>query len=93
MSNEQHLCYMRSFTSDVNPDKFIFYDSECTQVDGIHKPNFVIAHSICSECEDNPVTSVSTCNNYGSRCILCNQFNEQENEFKDIPVMIVVKDK
>ena len=24
MSNEQHLCYMRSFTSDLNPDKFIF---------------------------------------------------------------------
>ena len=24
MSNEQHLCYMRSFTSDLSPDKFIF---------------------------------------------------------------------
>ena len=34
MSNEQHLCYMRSFTSDLDPDKFIFYDFECTQVDG-----------------------------------------------------------
>ena len=24
MSNEQHLCYMRSFTSDLDPDKYIF---------------------------------------------------------------------
>ena len=85
MSNEQHLCYMRSFTSDLNPDKFIFYDFECTQADGKHKPNFVVAHSICSECEDNPVTSLSTCNNCGSRCILCNQFNEQEKEFERYP--------
>ena len=85
MSNEQHLCYMRSFTSDLNPDKFIFYDFECTQADGKHKPNFVVAHSICSEYEDNPVTSLSTCNNCGSRCILCNQFNEQEKEFERYP--------
>ena len=85
MFNEQHLCYMRSFTSDLNPDKFIFYDFECTQVDGKHKPNFVVAHSICSDCEDNPVNSLSTCNNCGSRCILCDQFNEQEKEFERYP--------
>ena len=71
MSNEQHLCYMRSFTSDLSPDKFIFYDFECTQVDDKHKPNFVVAHSICTTCEDSPVTSESTCNNCGSRCMIC----------------------
>ena len=82
MSNEQHLCYMRSFTSDLDPDKFIFYDFECTQVDGKHRPTFVVAHSICNECEDDPVTSKSTCKNCGSRCIICDQNNEQEKEFE-----------
>ena len=85
MSNEQHLCYMRSFTSDLDPDKFIFYDFECTQADGKHRPNFVVAHSICNECEDNPVTSESTCKNCGSRCIICDKFNEQEKEFERYP--------
>ena len=85
MSNEQHLCYMRSFTSDLSPDKFIFYDFECTQVDGKHKPNSVVAHSICTTCEDSPVTSESTCNNCGSRCMICDKFNEDENEFERYP--------
>ena len=85
MSNEQHLCYMRSFTSDLSPDKFIFYDFECTQVDGKHKPNFVVAHSICTTCEDSPVTSESTCNNCGSRCMICGKFNKDENEFERYP--------
>ena len=39
MINEQHLCYMRNFTSDIQPDKFIFYDFECTQESGKHEPN------------------------------------------------------
>ena len=85
MSNEQHLSYMRSFTSDLSPDKFIFYDFECTQVDGKHKPNFVVAHSICTTCEDSPVTSESTCNNCGSRCMICDKFNKDENEFERYP--------
>ena len=85
MSNEQHLCYMRSFTSDLSPDQFIFYDFECTQVDGKHKPNFVVAHSICTTCEDSPVTSESTCNNCGSRCMICDKFNKDENEFERYP--------
>ena len=70
MSSEQHLCYMRSFTSNLDPDKFIFYDFECTQADGKHRPNFVVAHSICNECENNTVTAEATCKNCGSRCII-----------------------
>ena len=85
MSNEQHLCYMRSFTFDLDPDKFIFYDFECTQSDGKHRPNFVVAHSICNECENNPVTAEATCKNCGSRCIICDKFNEQEKEFERYP--------
>ena len=73
------------FTSDLDPDKFIFYDFECTQVDGKHRLNFVVAHSICNECEANPVTSESTCKNCGSRCIICDKFNEQEKEFERYP--------
>ena len=85
MAFEQHLCYMRSSTSDVHPDKFIFYDFECTQENGKHIPNFVVAHSICSNCEDNPVTPDATCNNCGSRCSVCDKFNEKEHEWERYP--------
>ena len=85
MSNEQHLCYMRSSSSDLNPDKFIFYDFECTQESGKHEPNFVVAHSICSKCEDEPVTAKATCKNCGSRCMLCKKFNEKEKDWERDP--------
>ena len=85
MINEQYLCYMRNFTSDIQPDKFIFYDFECTQESGKHEPNFVVAHSICSQCEDNPVTATATCKKCGSRCMLCDKFNEKEKDWEKDP--------
>ena len=85
MANEQHLCYMRSMKSDLNPDKFIFYDFECTQETGKHVPNFVVAHSICDMCEDKPVTEDASCRNCGSRCMICDSFNKQENDFEREP--------
>ena len=85
MIYEQHECYMRNFTSDIHPDKFIFYDFECTQETGKHEPNFVVAHSICNQCEDNPVTAEATCKNCGSRCMLCDKFNEKEKDWERDP--------
>ena len=85
MLHEQHLCYMRSFASDLNPDKFIFYDFECTQESGKHEPNFVVAHSICSQCEHAPVTGTATCKNCGSRCVVCGKYNEKEKEWERDP--------
>ena len=82
---EQHLCYMRAFTSDVEPDKFIFYDFECTQEDGVHTPNFVVAQSICSHCESEPVDDQAICFNCGSRCEMCNKYNNQEKEWERYP--------
>ena len=46
MSHEEHLCYLRAKSSDIEPEKFIFYDFECTQENGNHVPNFVVAQSI-----------------------------------------------
>ena len=46
---------MRASISDVEPDKFIFYDFECTQEEGKHVPNFVVAQSICNKCEKDPI--------------------------------------
>ena len=82
---DQHQCYMRAFLSDVEPDKFIFYDFECTQEDGKHKPNFVVAQSICSQCESNPVTDKATCRNCGSRCSICDKFNQKEKDWEREP--------
>ena len=41
----------RAFSSDVEPDKLIFYDFECTEENGKHVANFVVAQSVCNECE------------------------------------------
>ena len=80
MDHEEHLCYLRSNSSDEEPQKFIFYDFECTQEDEKHVPNFVVTQSICPTCEEDPVTEESTCNKCGSRCTLCSKFNKEENE-------------
>ena len=63
LEEDNHLCYMRAFTSDVDPEKFIFYDFECTQEEGKHVPNFVVAHSICNSCEKESITHEATCKN------------------------------
>ena len=36
-----------------------------------HKPNFVVAHTVCPSCIDRPVTSKSTCQDCGTRCTRC----------------------
>ena len=36
-----------------------------------HKPNFVVAHTVCPSCIDSPVTSKSTCQDCGTRCTRC----------------------
>ena len=35
--------------------------------------------------EDEPVTATATCKNCGSRCILCNKFNEKEKDWERDP--------
>ena len=82
---DQHYCYLRAFSSDLEPEKFIFYDFECTQENGKHKPNFVVAQSICSHCESEPVTDKATCRYCGSRCSSCDQFNKQEKDWEKEP--------
>ena len=85
ISHEEHLCYLRANSPDTEPQKFIFYDFECTQESGKHVPNFVVAQSICPECEEKPVTEKATCNNCGSRCMICAKFNKEENEYERYP--------
>ena len=36
-----------------------------------HKPNFVVAHTVCPTCIDRPVTSESRCQDCGTRCSRC----------------------
>ena len=74
-----------AFSFDLKPDKFIFYDFECTQENGRHTPNFVVAQSICSHCESKPITSEATCNNCGSICQLCGKFDKKEKEWERNP--------
>ncbi len=36
-----------------------------------HKPNFVVAHTVCPKCIDNTLTSTSVCIDCGTRCEEC----------------------
>ena len=93
LDEDNHLCYLRAFSSDLEPDKFIFYDFEYTQEEGKHEPNFVVAHSICNTCEKEPVTAQSTCK------IVDHVFNYVTNSTikkmngKEIHVLVVEKGK
>lgn len=83
--DNNHQCYMRATSSDLEPSKFIFYDFECKQENDIHVPNFVVAQTICSNCESEGVTEHSKCNNCGVRCSMCDKYNKKEKEFERYP--------
>jgi len=83
--DEKHYCYMRAMTNESSLNKFLFYDFECQQHTGQHKPNYVVAHSICSFCEHEEVNEFSICVYCGSRCNKCDSFNTKENEFEKYP--------
>ena len=85
LGEDNHLCYLRAFSSDLEPDKFRFYYFECTQEEAKHEPNAVVADSICNTCEKEPVTAQSTCKKWGSHCQLCDKFNKKENEWERNP--------
>ena len=84
---DTHYCYMRSMKPEIQSDKFIFYDFECRQDNdkGIHIPNFVVAQSICDMCESNPISPDAKCAHCGSRCALCNTYNNSEKEYENMP--------
>lgn len=80
-----HKCYMRAFTAETKTSKLIFYDFECQQVEGVHKPNFLVAQTVCDMCESHTVDSESICYNCGHRCQICGVFNKKEQQFEREP--------
>ena len=82
---DNHKCYIRAQYSEKDINKFIFYDFECHQKNDIHVPNYVVAMSICHVCENEPISDSAKCNNCGTRCFLCNKYNEKENEYEHYP--------
>ena len=85
LENAHHLCYMRGMTPSIEPENFIFHDFECTQENGEHVPNFVVAQSICSHCEKEPITEKSVCHECGSRCNICDKYDNKEKEWERNP--------
>ena len=80
---------MRALAPEQEKFKFIFYDFECHQnnENSEHIPNFVVAHSVCDECEKDPVDENALCTNCGSRCELCDKYNKAAKEWeKDLCV-------
>ena len=85
--DEDHQCYMRAISSEQGHDKFIYYDFECQQDNdkGEHIPNFVVAHNVCKECEQDCIDADAKCNNCGARCNYCGKFNTKLQEWGRSP--------
>ena len=45
-----------------------------------HRPNFVVAHSVCPKCIEKELTLDSVCKGCGTRCKECDNFDLHENE-------------
>ena len=82
----EHRCYMKATESREDSKRYIFYDFESMQEgESDHIPNLVIAHSICSTCQNNTqVQPQSKCSRCGSRCMQCDALN-RDGEFKHPP--------
>ena len=76
-----HLCHMRSITTDSICNKLIFYDFECQQEEGI----FVVVQTVCNICESQPFDENAICYFCGDRCEICKPFNTKENEYERNP--------
>jgi len=84
---EPHRCFMRALSkSQMNPpDRFIFYDFESTQSEGIHIPNLVVAQTACSKCSDKKDVENEFCDYCGNRCSKCSSWNLKERTFEKNP--------
>ena len=78
---------MRALSPDQVTSKFIFYDCECHQNNEGNEqiPNFAVAHTVCEECEKNPIAENATCENCGSRCETCDKYNHKLKEWEKSP--------
>ena len=76
VTDANHHCYLRRLQPKGSSENLIFFDFECTQNSGEHVPNFVVAHTTCSECIARPHTPTSTCGRCGNRCSMCNDLRK-----------------
>ena len=84
--DKTHYCYMRGEKQQKNvPEKFIFYDFECTQSEGDHIPNLVIAQTCCPKCESENDLKNAFCNFCGSRCRNCYSWNWKTKQHEKQP--------
>ena len=65
-----HDCYMRAITPKNACDKFGFFDFECTQDDGVHRPNMAVIQTRCRGCITADDTALK-CERCGRRCDSC----------------------
>ena len=88
-----HLCHMRSITTDSICDKLIFYDFECQQEEGIHKPNFVVVQTVCDVCESQPLMKMLSVTIVVIGVKFVNHSTLKKMNMKGILVQVVVRDK
>ena len=58
-------------------------DSTCGKLR--HEPNFVVAHSVCGRCENDPLNPTAKCIYCGSRCYICGEMDSKQMKFKNPP--------
>ena len=79
---EDHWCFMRAKAPDVFPEKYIYFDFEAQQDQGVHIANLVVAQTSCPACEGIPIeSSLSKCHVCGFRCSFCSTVDPIDKEF------------
>ena len=68
-----HYCYIRRKEPKAISSKYMFADFETDPTGKIHKPNLVVAHWQCENCESTPYRQNPRCENCGNPCANCNQ--------------------
>ena len=85
------MCCMGASLSKLKASKCVFDDFECKKIDWIHKLNFLVAHTICSNSESETVAHNSMCYTFGSRGEMCGTFNKKKMKSKSISARVVAK--
>ena len=81
----KHLCYLRMKEPKERPCKYVFFDFECTQESGVHEANFLVAQTVCEQCQDQPCDPDSKCSSCGNRCNRCGDQDPKSGEFTKEP--------
>ena len=81
-----HICHLTPLNPPAPKEKFIFFDFESMIMDdGVHQPNLCVAQICCRKCVHKEMDGDSKCYTCGYRCSMCNEFDEKNHDYANMP--------